>query len=304
MFRAPACRCLVAALVGLALGWRSVAQAQPEARASAPSATRGRVDDAREHFVLGMQLFDAGSFREALHEFELVTRLAPNADVWFNIGRAHEELGEYRRARRAFERYLRDSVQAKDADGVRRRIAELEQLSASTAPAASTATMLGSLRIHVPGGIPEALVLLDGRRLEAARLERPVLLSVGRHRLDVSHDDYVPIHARVDIYPGLLTAAYADLRPRTRTRMQAPSHGLTWALLGVAGLGALGGIVFGGVAIQQQAHGDVQRAEDWALISDVSFVGTAVCALAATVVYYLESRTARTERVRAVAAAD
>src|ERR1700755_155611 len=80
----------------------------PPVRESGPNLTR-----AQEHFVLGMNFFRAHDFREALREFQLAAALAPTAEVWFNIGRSYEELGEYAQAASALERYLRDRVDAK-----------------------------------------------------------------------------------------------------------------------------------------------------------------------------------------------
>ena len=264
---------------------------------TAQLAPASQVEEAGKHFALGTQLFDAGSFRDALREFELVSTLTPTADIWFNIGRAHEELAEYDRAIQAFERYLRDSVEAKDSAAVHARVEQLRRLAREARAPDTTSGGTGSLRIHMRS--KTALVLVDGQRIEAAALDRPLLLAAGLHRLDISQDDYIPLHARVNVQGGLLTAAHADLTPLTRTRMRPIGRGFTWAMLGLAGLGALGSAAFASAAMVQQSSGRVQQAQDWAALTDVALVGTAVCALAATLLYHLEGRTARTERVRA-----
>jgi tetratricopeptide (TPR) repeat protein len=256
-----------------------------------------RVAQARSHFVLGMQLFDAGSFRDALQEFRLVETLAPSAEVWFNIGRAHEELGEYERAARALDRYLRDRVDAKDAVAVRAHILELDRLASQSREQSQSGSQTGSLRIHIQS--KQALVLVDGQRLSRDALDQPLLLTAGRHRLDVSQEQHIPMHAQLDVQAGLLTAAYADLQPVTRSRMRAPARGFSWTLLALAGAGALTSGALGSVAMLQQSRGHTRQAEVWAERTDVALVGTAVCALAAAVLYYVEGRSARTELSRA-----
>ena len=288
----------------------SAGPAQPAPSAapadSAPQVTH--LEEARSHFRLGMQLFDARSYREALREFELVDRLAPSAELWFNIGRAHEELGEYEAAARALERYLRDRVDASDAAEVRAKIQTLETLAARQRERGQSATDSGSLRIHVhaasapPKGtapvMEGALVLLDGRRVATDTLDEPLLLPSGRHQLDVIAPDRIPMHAQVSIEPGLLTAAYLDLAPRTHARTRPSSHAFTWGALGLAGAGAITSGVFAGLALSEQSSGDVRRAEVWALRTDVALAGTAVCVFAAALLYYIEGRSARTEFTR------
>ncbi|HEY2734572.1 MAG TPA: hypothetical protein VGI70_11340, partial [Polyangiales bacterium] len=241
----------------------SIARAEPSppppSAAATPAATLAR---ARDHFVLGMQLFEARSYREALREFHLVETLAPSAELWFNIGRAHEELAEYAEASRAFQAYLRDSVDARDEAEVRAHIEALDRQAQVARERAERAPNSGSLRIHLHSA--SALVLLDGRSLSRETLDEPLLLSSGRHRLDVSERDRIPLHAQLDIEPGLLTAAYADLQPRTRARTRDARHDVTWSVLGLSAAGAITSGVFAGIALARQSDGDVRGAKAWA----------------------------------------
>jgi tetratricopeptide (TPR) repeat protein len=285
---------LLGSLVSIA-ALTSIAHADPN-RPPPSAAAAQTLARARDHFVLGMQLFEARNYGEALREFHLVETLAPSAELWFNIGRAHEELGEYADASRAFQAYLRDSVDARDQSDVRAHIAELDRQAQIARERAERAPNSGSLRIHLRSG--SALVLLDGKALSRETLDEPLLLPSGRHRLDVSEIDHIPIHAQLDIEPGLLTAAYADLQPKTQARTRAPSHALAWNMLGVSAAGAIASGVFAGVALARQSDGDVRAAKAWAERTDVALAGTAVCALAAIVLYYIEDRTARSELSR------
>jgi tetratricopeptide (TPR) repeat protein len=269
---------------------RSASEQSPVDEASVPSSKPQRLAEARSHFRLGLQLFEARNFREALREFELVAQLAPSAELWFNIGRAHEELGEYERAARALERYLHDRVDASDAAAVRERIRGLDALAARERERSRAAPDTGSLRIHSRS--PGALLLLDGQPLRAETLDEPLLLPSGQHQLDALQADHLPLHAQIAIEPGLLTAAYVDLAPATRARTEEPSHAFTWSLLGLGAGGAIASAVFAGVALSEQSAGDVRRAEAWAERTDVALAGTAVCALAAVLLYFIEERSA------------
>jgi hypothetical protein len=140
-----------------------------------------------------------------------------------------------------------------------------------------------------------AQVFVDGRPLPQTALANPVLLPAGRHRFDVLADGRVPLHAMVDIQPGLLTAAYANLRATTVARTRPPSHGLDYALFGVAGASALVSATFGVLSITQQADGRVAPAEAWGRRADVALAGTALCALVAGIVYLAAERGTRTE---------
>jgi len=308
MFRLSEQGAVVAAAVGLLISRSAQVWAQADsAGAPAPdhrtASTRTAAADserarARAHFVLGMQLFETRAFRDALREFELAAELAPDADLWFNIGRAHEELGEYEQAARSLDRYLHDRVDAQDAARVRAHVAELERLArlaTDTRQGSPGGPQAGSLRIHVRPEQGQALVLLDGQALSRHAIGRPMLLAPGRHRLDVSQEQYVPLHARFDIQSGLLTAAYADLRPATQTRMREPSRVVSWSLFALSAAAALTSATLGTAALAAQAHGRAREAEIWGERTDVALASTAVCALAAAVIYYVEGRSAPTE---------
>jgi hypothetical protein len=276
------------------------------AAAQSDGTTEARVARARKHFVLGMQFFEVRAYRDAIREFELATSIAPSADVWFNIGRAREELGEDEQAKLAFERYLRDRVDAPDADAVRARIEAIDARMASGARSTEPALGTGSLRIHLPERAPrDARVTLDDTLLAEGARSQPIILPAGRHRLEVTRAGFVPFRAEVSIEPGMLTAAHTQLQPLTQAeRAQAGSRTWTWVLLGLAGAGAVGTAVLGGIALDRQASGEIDEARTWARRSDVALIGTSVCALAAALLYFIEAPAAPETRTSTSTAAD
>jgi tetratricopeptide (TPR) repeat protein len=289
------------------LVWLAVLCAWPlSAVAQTSGTTEARVSRARKHFVLGMQFFEVRAYRDAIREFELATALAPSADVWFNIGRAREELGEDEQAKVAFERYLRDRVDAPDADAVRARIEAIERRLVSGARGGEPAGGTGSLRIHLPETAPEgAHVTLDGKLLPDRLRLQPLILPAGRHRLEVTHAGFVPFRAEVSIESGMLTAAHTPLQPLSQgDRARAGSRTWTWVALGLAGAGALATGALGVVALNRQADGEVDEARAWARRSNIALVGTSVCALAAALLYFIEAPAAPETRTSTSTAVD
>jgi tetratricopeptide (TPR) repeat protein len=248
---------------------------------------------AQEHFLLGLEFYRTSGYREALREFEAALALAPSADIWFNIGRAHQQLGQYAQAIQALERYLRDRVDAPDAAAVRTQIRKLSERASALGERSAEARSFGSVRVY--HATADAQVFVDGRPLAGAALAAPLLLPSGRHRFDVLERGRVPLHALLEVQPGLLTAAYADLPTTHVAHTLRASHGVDFALLGVAGAGAIVSATFGILSATQQADGRIDSAHAWARRADVALAGTALCALVAGVVYLALERGARTE---------
>jgi tetratricopeptide (TPR) repeat protein len=255
------------------------------------------LERAHAHFLLGLDFFRARDFRKALAEFERAAKLSPTADLWFNIGRAHEELGQYAEAANAFDRYLRDRVDAPDAPAVKARIAKLNAWMRAARTRQAGERELGSLRIRARS--QRSLVFLDGQPLQDSN--EPVLLPVGRHRFDVTQPGYIPLHAAVDIQPGLLTTAHAKLQPAHVARTERAAHGLDYALFGVAGAALVVTGAFATLSAIERADGSLDDARAWAVRADVSLAGTALCALAASILFVATKHAARTELLPAAA---
>lgn len=298
--------CSVAVSLWLAQGHtRARAQAQPDEIELLEHAPPAAVDElstlerAHAHFLLGLDFFRARDYRKALAEFESAARLSPTADLWFNIGRAYEELGQNGQAAAAFERYLRDRVDAPDAPAVKARIAKLDTLARAARSHPRAGRELGSLRVR--GSSAQSRVFVDGQPLSARSLDDPLLLQVGRHRFDVTEPGHIPLHATIEVQPGLLTTAYAALQPTTLARTEAADHGLDYALFGVAGAAAIVSAAFATLSVTQRADGSIDDAHAWALRADVSLLGTALCALAGGLLYVASERGAHTQLLPAAA---
>lgn len=278
----------------------SAARAE-EPSASSEARTADTLAAARRHFELGEAAFAAGDYRAALRELELAVALAPNAELWFDIGRAHEELGEHAEARIAYERYLRDSVDPKDAAEVRARMARLSELSERERRERSTRATGGVLKVETSE--EGALVMLDGRLLGRAPQTEPIPLAQGRYRLDVVAPARIPLRAEVEISAGTTTYAKADLAPRSSpAEVGAPARVWTWVALGLAAGGALGFGAFTAASLAEERGGDRASAARWADRADVALGGTVLCAVSSALLHFFEEQPASPEPRMAAAA--
>lgn len=292
-------RLLAMLLGGCALGAAQGAYAQEPtpAETSPPDENnpenRSAVDQAREHYRSGMTHFDAHDYRGAIAEFHLAARLVPSADLWFNIARAHEEVGELLPAVEHYQLYLRDRVDPPDREAVEARIASLQQRADEARLAAERAPTTGTLRLS--SNLEGALVRLDGRDIGRSPLTEPMELSPGRHELALELDGYLPFRSTVRLEAGLTTAAYADLQPATGYRAVRGRRLWTWIAggLAVAGGGAAIGLGVHAAGLRDENLTDARR---WARYSDIALGSAVVMALTSVILYFVEGRAVETER--------
>jgi tetratricopeptide (TPR) repeat protein len=266
------------------------AQAEPAERAATPPSGEGTAQaSARAHFEAAMQHYRARRYREAIHEFEQSASRVPNAEVWFDIGRAHEQLGEYDLAIASYQRYLRDQVDAPDADELTAHIQALAARS-SAAPAGGptrAAPRRGSLAVDA--GKPGAIVLVDGRSLGAAPIDRILDVEPGPHRIEASRAGYVPFRAAVDVQEGGLSAAYVDMQPLSRPRESGGSaRAWTWIAAGASAAAIATAAGCGLASVAAREDGAPRSARDWSTASGVALGSALTFAIAATVLYFVE----------------
>jgi tetratricopeptide (TPR) repeat protein len=263
---------------------------------------------ARERFQAGMEHFQAHRYRDAIHEFELAASLVPSADIWFNIARAWEELGEHEPAIEYYRRYLRDRVDPPDRERVEQHIAELEERMEAERQQGQHAPTTGTLRIRT--SIEGATVIVDGREVGESPLSVPITTEPGEHEVFVEKEGYLPFRSQVSVQPGVDTTAYADLVEATEYRAVRGSRIFTWIAGGLAVASA--GVSIGlAVAANSQLdeweasntdpalrdEGLLDKSRNTALISDI-MLGTAIgLAVVAVVLYFIEGRAVATERV-------
>jgi hypothetical protein len=252
---------------------------------SAPGASRAV--EARQHFEAAIAHYRAQRYREAIHEFELSIERIPSADVWFNIGRAHEQLGEYRLAVESYRRYLNERPTAVDAVDLNARIDALTRRAETKTAVGPRKADVGSLAIDAEQ--PGARVLLDGRELGLAPVDRILEVTPGPHLLAASMPGFVPFRARIEVQPGGLSAAYVDLRPLTRRRAVREVPPWAWLAGGTAAASLVASGTFGVLAVTARDENESARSARWSRASDWALGGALIFATTAAIIYLSSS---------------
>ena len=88
-------------------GFGQYAGREASSRLIAGAATRAPADTAAPHHERGLELYEAGQYREAIAEFKQALHLKPSlAEAQFGLGLTYGELGEYMEAVAAFKQLL------------------------------------------------------------------------------------------------------------------------------------------------------------------------------------------------------
>jgi tetratricopeptide (TPR) repeat protein len=192
---------------------------------------------AYEAFNLGGELYDQGRIAEALAAYERAYELSPNYTVLYNIGGASLQLGQWARARRAFELYLKLGAAELPPQRVSETRRTLDELKAKTATL--------TLSMNVPPGE----VKIDSTTVEVLELSG-LVLDPGEHVLHVSKPGFRPLERTVHVNDGervqlvlqLFPVASPDLRRQPEPLAPVVDHGidarwLTWGITGALAVG-------------------------------------------------------------------
>ena len=145
------------------------AQAKPQA---------AEVDEARERFQRGVELYKEGSFDAALAEFNRAYSLAPNYRVLFNIAQVQTERHDYAGALNDFEKYLQQGGAEISAERREQVNKEIDALKARVA------------RVTVSSDVDGAELLVDGVSAGTLPLSDPVVVSAGVRQFQVRKAGY------------------------------------------------------------------------------------------------------------------
>lgn len=131
------------------------------------------VEEAGRRYDRGLKFYSEGDYRLAVIEFERTYELVPDYRVLYNIGQVRIQLGDYARARKALERYLREGAGQLKPDREKAVHGDLEMLESRTA----------TLRINCSEA--GADVLVDGEAVGTTPLAEAVLMNAGEHNVEV-----------------------------------------------------------------------------------------------------------------------
>ncbi|MCS6901002.1 MAG: PEGA domain-containing protein [Polyangiaceae bacterium] len=162
------------------------ALAQPQGAVGAGSASAapagpisdGNRKEAAERFKRGVQLQADGNLDAAVLEFERAYELAPAYQVLFNIAVVYRDKNDRASALRAFERFLAEGgakIDAKRRKEVEGEIAKLRDVVAT---------------LIIKSSVDGADVILDDIPLGKTPIKQPILVNVGRHKIEASKEGY------------------------------------------------------------------------------------------------------------------
>lgn len=165
-----------------------------------------QIDEARQRFQRGVELFKEGSYDAALAEFNKAYELAPNFRILYNVAQVHQERHDYVAALQFLERYLAQGgadVPSDRRDQVGRDIAALNNRVAHLA-----------ITTEVAG----AEVLVDGVSAGVTPLSDAILVSAGVRQIQLRKPGYEAATRSLTIAGGESARAEFHL-----TKLQDPN---------------------------------------------------------------------------------
>ena len=125
----------------LALGALGVPQRVDAAPRNSSSASTQR---ARRHFLQGKRAFEAGRYSVALKEFEVGYAIVPRPGFLLNMGHAARRMGDLRRARDYYLRYLESGPPALERRSTIALVVDIDRQLAAAPNAGSRASASSS----------------------------------------------------------------------------------------------------------------------------------------------------------------
>lgn len=212
----------------------------------AVDAARGAQKDASEHFRRGVDLFQEGDFRSALVEFQRANEIVPDYRLLYNIGMCHLQLLDYVEATQTFERYLAEGGSAIEPG----RRAEVE---------GSLGLLRDRLaRLEIIVNMVGAKVFVDDRLIGVSPLSGPVVVNVGRHRVQARNAAGLSAEQTITVAGGDARAIALEIVAREIAQSAPEEQKLSrkkrtaLALWGVT-VGAIGSAVVCGVMASSKA---------------------------------------------------
>ena len=263
----------------VALTFTLVAMAPVRAQAQPPGAS---VDDARQHYKRGVDLYAEANYAAALIEFRRAYELAPNYSVLYNIGQIQYQIHDYADALRTFTQYLQQG--GAGVPGARKTEVEKE--------IAYLRDRVGY--VDLTTSAEGADVTVDGTSVGKTPLTQPIIVTVGRRRIELVKNDRILATRQLDVAsgdhvkvelnepkaaataaspsstprePGTVTPAPANVdHPTTEDEGRGPLPAILWT---TAGAFAIGTVVTGVLALGAASDLSTKREADGARRADL-----------------------------------
>lgn len=168
------------------------------------AAQQGDTVEAGKRFNAGVALYSETDYRAALVEFRRAYDIAPNPAVLYNIGQTQYQLQDYASAYLTLTRYLAESGAAAE---------HKEEVSKTLQ---TLANRIG--KIDVTTNVPGAEVRIDDEIVGKTPLSAPVLVSVGRRKVEVTMAGREPQSRIIDVAAGDTVRQEIVLQEPTRDK--------------------------------------------------------------------------------------
>ena len=165
----------------------STAAAKPETASGRDADTSAAKDQARMLFAKGVELFQAGRYKDAIDEFLKAHQVFPNPVLSFNAALAYEKMGDSAGALRFYREYLRQDPEAYDRPQVEQQVSALERKLQDK----------GIQQVTILSQPDGATVRIDGRPVGVTPWTGE--LNPGRHRLRLRLEGFRDAEQQFDL---------------------------------------------------------------------------------------------------------
>jgi hypothetical protein len=189
----------------------------------APSSTK--LEEARQRFQRGLQLFEEKNFEAARVELERAYQLAPTWKLLYNIGICYGQRGDYVEAVKDLERYLQEGgtqIPEERREEVKKELANLKPRIA---------------RVTVKTNVPDADLSIDDQ--PAGRVtSQPVIVNPGKRKISVSKSGYFAGVQVIEPAGSDKLDVVIDLKPLPKPTKTDLAPIIAWSVTGALAVGA------------------------------------------------------------------
>ena len=203
------------------------------------------IEQARQHFGLGVQFYKDGDLDAALAEFNKAYESRADYRVLYNIGQVQAERHDNAAAIKVFHEYLK--MGGNDIADDRRKVVErsLRDLSAR----------VGS--VTVTTNLPDGEILVDGVVVATLPLTEPLAVNAGIREINVRRAGQVAtarrlvvaggesVNVELTVGPALSEGAPPALSLSPATKATSASHTHAWVAFGTAAVLGAASVTFG-----------------------------------------------------------
>jgi PEGA domain len=187
----------------------------------------------KELLAEGLSLMDNGHAQEALAKFEAAYQIVPSPKVLFNMGLAHQALGNRVAALECFEGFLGELPDApEDARTYAERQVQLLRADVSF--------------VDISANAPGAEARIDERLVGLLPLKKAIVVQPGPHVVSIRQGGYEIFRQSIVAVAGKQMRVFAVAPPPASVQVQATSRpwqrSAFWIATGLSGVALAGGI--------------------------------------------------------------